>query len=135
HGAGLGALLNDERRAALRASLRDGHVRSGEVAIRIPRTAIENARAATSAGAAAADEFAFLALRALNTQGDRPRVFALGVSRATDEFAEAAVLFHQAVAAKSALFVERLVRLVRHASALHQTPRGLAVGIAFAGQE
>src|SRR6267143_2965058 len=114
NGADLGTLLDDERRAALRAGLRDGHVRGGEIAIRVARAAVENARAsaATLAGAATPDELAFIALRAFDAHGDGPRVLALRIAGAADEFAEAAVFFHETVAAKRALFLHWLVGLV-----------------------
>src|SRR5262249_35560453 len=64
-----------------------------------------------------------------------PRVFALRVGRATDEFAVAAVLLHKAFAAGRALLVERLVGLQSNARALHQAARGLAIGITGAGEE
>jgi len=44
HGADLGALFNNERRAALWARLGNRHERRGEIAIRITRAAIENTR-------------------------------------------------------------------------------------------
>src|SRR6267378_7754806 len=137
NGADLGALLDDEWRAALRAGLRDGHVRGGEIAIRIARAAVENARASATAlaGAAPADEFAFIALRAFNAHGDWPRVLALRIAGAADELAEAAVFFHEAVAAKSALFVQRLIGLVRDARTLHQPACSLAIGVTHASEE
>src|SRR6266481_3505467 len=94
-GADLGPLLDDERRAALRARLGDGHVRGSEIAIRITGTTVENTRASAAAfaGAAAADEFPFVALRAFDAHGDRPRVLALRIAGASDELAEAAVHF------------------------------------------
>src|SRR6266571_2540264 len=130
-------LLRVALRAAPRAGFGDGHVGGGEVAIRVARAAIENARASTAAfpGAAAADKFAFLAFRARDAHGDGSRVLALRVGRATDEFAEASVLFHQPAAARGALLVERFIRLVRDTRPLHQAARRLAVGIARASQE
>src|ERR1700674_2279318 len=117
NGADLGALLDDERRPALWTRLRNGHVRRRKIAIRIARAAVENARASATAlaSAAPADEFAFIALRALDAHGDWPRVLALRIAGAADELAEAAMLFHEAVAAKRALFLQRLVGLVRDA--------------------
>ena len=76
-----------------------------------------------------------MALRAFDAHRDRPRVFALRVGGAADEFAEAPVLFHQAIAASGALLVERLIRLMRDARPLHQAPRGLAIRIAGASQK
>src|SRR5450631_3153955 len=117
HRADLGALLHDERRAALGARFGDGHVRRGEIAIRITRTAVENARTAAStfSCAAAAHKFALVALGTLDAHGDRPRVFALGITGAADKFAEASVLFYQPGIAQRALFVQRLVGLARRA--------------------
>src|SRR5262245_31704728 len=59
--ADLRILLDDELRAALGARLGDRHVGRGEVAIGIPRAAVENARAAAATSAAAADKFPFVA--------------------------------------------------------------------------
>src|SRR6266481_2184921 len=130
-----GFFLNDKIGPALRARLRDRHERRGEITIRIARTAIENARAAASPSAAPAHKFAFVALRAFDAQSDRPRVFALRVAGTTDEFAEAPVLFHQAVSAGGALFIERFVGLPRDARPFHQPPSGFAVRIAGTRQE
>src|SRR5216684_9330679 len=137
HRANLGFLFDDERRAALRTRLRERHVRRGEIAIRVARAAVENARAPATAlaGAAAAHELTFIALRAFDAQGDGARVFALGIAGATDELAEAPVLFYQAVAAQRALFLERLVGLVGDARSCDQAPRGFAIGIPGAGEK
>src|SRR5450631_1476015 len=77
HRTDLGALLYDERRAALGARFRDGHVRRSEIAIRITRTTIENTRPAASAfsGAAAAYKFALVALGTFDAHRNGPRVF------------------------------------------------------------
>src|ERR1700722_14581856 len=92
-------LFHDERRAALRARLRHRHERRREIAIRVPRAAIEHAESPAPAlpHAPALHEFAFIALRAFDAHGDWPRVLALWISRAADEFPEAPVLFHQPV--------------------------------------
>src|SRR5437868_2911207 len=84
----LGALLDDERRAALRTRFREGQVGRGEIAIRVTRTAVEHSWAAAAAfsRAAAAHEFTFVAFRAFNAHGDRARVLALRVAGAADEF-------------------------------------------------
>ncbi len=136
-GADLGPLLDDERRAALRARLRDRHVRGGEIAIRVTGTTVENTRASAAAfaGAAAADEFSFVALRAFDAHGYGPRVLALRIAGASDEFTEAAVFFHQPIAAERAFLIQRLIRLVRNARALNQAARRLAVRITGAGEE
>src|SRR5256884_1399062 len=55
--------------------------------------------------------------------------------RSPDEFAEAAVFFHQAVTAERTLLIEWLVRLVRDAGALDKAARGLAVRITGAGKK
>src|SRR5947207_653302 len=101
------------------------------------RAAVKNARASASAfaGASAAHEFAFVAFRAFDAHGDRPRVFALRVAGAADKFAEAAVLFHQSVAAERAFLIELFIRLMRDASALDKTPRSLAVRITGASEK
>src|SRR5580700_3740818 len=118
-GANLGSLFNDKWRATLGARLGQGHVWRREIAIGIARAAVEDARTAATAfsGAAAADEFAILALGTLDAHGDRARVLALRIAGAADEFAETAVLFDQTIAAERALFIEQLIRLMRHASA------------------
>src|ERR1700747_641534 len=60
HDADLGFLLHNERRAALRARLGQRHMRRGEIAIGISRTAVENTWTSASAlaGAASPHEFA-----------------------------------------------------------------------------
>src|SRR3981081_3807110 len=70
--ADLGALLDGERRAALRAGLGDGHVWRRKIAIRVARATVENAWAspATLAGAAATNELAFIQLPAFAVHGD-----------------------------------------------------------------
>src|SRR5262249_38093787 len=110
------ALLDDERRSALWARLGNWHVRRRKIRFRIARAAVENARAttATFAGATAANELSCTALRAFDAHGDGARVLALRISGATDEFSEAAVFFHQAISAQRALFIERLIGLVRN---------------------
>src|SRR5229473_2086030 len=135
--ADLAAFLDDERCSALRARLGDGHVRRSEIAIRITRAAVEHARPATAAfaRAPAAHEFSFVAFRAFDAHGDWARVLALRVSRAADEFAEAAVFFHQPVTAECAFLIKRLIRLMRDARTLNQAPRGLAVRVSGTGQE
>src|SRR2546423_1163386 len=117
YGADLGALLDDERRAALRARFGDGHVGSGEIAIRVAGATVEHAWPSTAAfaGAAAADEFTFVAFRTFDAHGDRACVLALGVAGTADEFAEAAAFLHEILAAQGAKFSERLIGLVRDA--------------------
>ena len=107
----------------------------GEVAIGIARAAIENARSATATGAAAADKFSFVALGAFDAERDRPRVLAFWIPSAANEFAVAAVFFDQALAARRAFFIQRLVWLERNARALYQAACGFAIGIAGAGEE
>src|SRR5208283_3976063 len=133
----LALLLHNERRTALRAGLGDGHVRCGEIAVRIPRTAIEHAHpsAPALAHACALHKLAFLALRALDAQGDWPRVLALRIPVAADELAEPSVLFHQASPALGTLLVQRFVRLVRNARPRHQPPRRLAIRVPRARQK
>src|SRR5258708_19538239 len=105
-------------------------MRRREIAVGIPRAAVENARTPPPALACAAPphKFALIAFRAFDAHGDRPRVLALRISGAADELAKAPVLFHQSVAAERTLFIQQLVRLVSHARARHQPPRGLATG-------
>src|ERR1700752_4776636 len=102
HRANLGLLFDDKRRTALRTRLRHGHVRCSEITIGIPRATIKNPRPPTStlAGATSTHKFAFIALRAFDPHGDRARVFALRISGATDELAEAPVLLDQMIPAK-----------------------------------
>ena len=76
-----------------------------------------------------------MAFRAFDAQGDRPRVLAFRITRAADEFAEAAVFFHQPAFACRTLFIQRLIRLPRDARAFHQPPRGLTIRISRAGEE
>src|SRR6266702_441843 len=90
---------------------------------------------ATFASTAAAHEFALIAFRTFDPQGDRARVLALRIAGAANEFAVPAVLFHQAFAAERALFIERFVGLARLARAFHEAARGLAIRVARAGQE
>src|SRR6202007_652352 len=82
-----------------------------------------------------AHKLPLIALRAFDPHGDGPRVFALRIPGAADEFAKTPVFLHQAVAALRALLVQGLIRLMRDTRARHQAPRGLAIGIAGAGQE
>src|SRR5258708_4847776 len=137
YGADLGALFNNERRAALWARLGNRHEWRGEIAIRITRAAIENTRTAPApfASAAAAHEFAFGALRAFNAHGDRPRVLALPIAGGDDEFAKSAVLFHKMIAAQRAGFGERLSGLARDAGGMAHPPSSLTVGVTLAGGE
>src|SRR5467141_1201034 len=137
YGADLGALLDDERRTALRAGFGDGHVGRCEIAIRVTRAAVEHSWAATAAlaGAATTHEFAFVAFRTFNTHGDRARVLALRVAGAADEFAEAAAFLHEILAAKCTQFSERLIGLVRDARALDEAAGGLAVRVTGASEE
>src|SRR6266849_1680059 len=112
-------------------------MRRREIAIGIPRAAVENARTPPPALACAAPphEFTLIAFRAFDAHGDRPRVLTLRISGATDELAKAPVLLHQSVATQRTLFLEQLVRLVCDARSRHQPPRGLAIGIACACQK
>src|ERR1700704_2908308 len=112
-------------------------MRTRVIAVRISRAPVENARTSSPALARAAPphKFAFIALRAFDAHGDRPRVLALRVARATDELAEAPTLLDQVVAAQRALFFERLVRLMRNARSLHQPPRGFAIRVTGASHE
>src|SRR6202008_1326083 len=132
-----GLLFHDERRATLRAWLRGGHVWRREIAIWIPLGAVGRAKSSSSAvaHAAALHKFAFIAFRALDTHGDRPRVLALRVSGAADKLAKPAVLFDQAVSVQRTFFVERFIRLVRDARPGHQPPRGFTIRIARARQK
>src|SRR5712664_3915107 len=108
NGADFGALLDDERRPALWTRLGDGHVRRRKSAIRIARAAVKNARASTAT---------------------------LACTAAADELDEAAVFFHETVAAERALFVQRLIGLVRDARALNQTAGGPAIRVTRASEE
>src|SRR5216683_6300097 len=112
-------------------------MRRREIAVGIPRAAVENARTPPPALACAAPphKFALIAFRAFDAHGDRPRVLALGISGAADELAKAPVLLHQTVAAQRALFLEWLVGLVRDARSRHQPPGGFAIGIPGAREE
>ena len=102
----------------------------------IAAAAVENAAAPASSRGAAADEFAFVALRALDAQRDRARVLALRIFLAADEFAEAAVPPQQLplphVGHFSSSGTSGCVRFLR---ACHQPPRGLAIRIAGAREE
>src|SRR5260370_14052294 len=104
--------------------------------MRVTRASVEQAESSARAlaHASAFHKFAFIALRALDAHGDRPRVLALRISRATDEFSEAPVLFHQAVSVQRTLFIQRLIGLVRNPRSGHQAPPGLAIRIAPATQ-
>src|SRR5690242_10762732 len=137
HSADLGFFLDDEWRAAFGTGLGDRHVRRGEIAVGIARTAVKDARASSAAasGAAAANKLALVALGAFDAQGDGARVLALGVGGAADKFAEAAVLFYETAAAIGAFFVEGFVGLAGDAGAFDEAAGGLAIRIAGAGQE
>lgn len=113
----LGALLYDKRGAAFRAGLVDGFVRRGEIAIGIAAAAVENASGAASAGNAAAHEFAFIAFRTFDAEGDGARVLALRIIRAADEIAEAALAAEKLGVIERAFFIERDVRLAGDARA------------------
>src|SRR6266436_3611962 len=112
-------------------------MRARVIAVRIPRAPIKNAwtPASTFARAAAPHEFALIALRAFDAHGDRPRVLALRISGTTDELTKASVLLHQAIAAQRTLLIEQFIRFVRDARSLHQSTRGLAIGIPGARQK
>src|SRR5258708_7424573 len=137
HGADLRLLLNDKRRAALRARLRNRHERRRKIASRLPRAAVEHAESSAPAfsHAPALHKFAFIALRALDAHSDRPGVLALRVSRATDELPKPPVLFHQPVSVQRAFLVQRFVRLVSSSRPRHQAPRRLAIRITGASQK
>lgn len=81
----LGPLLDDERRAALRARLGNGFKRCCEIAIRVTAAAIKNSAAPSSFRGAAPDKLSFIALRAFDSQRDRARVLALRIILAADE--------------------------------------------------
>src|SRR5262249_50982843 len=103
----LALLFYDERRATLRARLRNWHIWRCEVAIWVSRAAVKNSRTPTSTApcASAPHKFTFFALRALDPHGDRPRVLALRIAGASDEIAKSSMLFDQPVAAQRALLV------------------------------
>src|SRR5258707_15872925 len=105
--------------------------------MRVSRAAVEGPRAPSAAfrGAAAAHKFAFVAFRTFDAHGDRARVFALRITGAADEFAEAAVFLHQAVAAERTFFIQRLIRLMCDARALDKAAGGLAVGVTGASKK
>src|SRR5579864_514303 len=87
----LGTFEHDEGRAAFRTWFRKRFVRRRVIAIGIAAAAIKNSAAPASLGRPAADEFAFAAFRAFDSESYGPRVFAFGIFRAADEFAETTV--------------------------------------------
>src|SRR5258708_27314262 len=99
HGPNLRLLLHNKRRSALRARLRHRHKRCSEVAIRIPRATIKNPRTPSSTlpRAPTPHKLALTALRALDPHGDRPRVLALGISRAPNKLPEPPMLLDQMI--------------------------------------
>src|SRR5262249_39291599 len=80
----------------------------------------------------ALDDVAFAAFGALHADQLLLHVLALGVVAAGGEFAEAAELHHQVVAAVPALLVERLIRLLL---LLAELLRRLAIGVAGASEK
>jgi len=131
----LSALLHDEGRAALGTRFVNRLVRRGEIAIRIAAAAIENAAGAAAARNSAPYKFTFIAFRALDSQRDGSRVFALWIIRATDEIAEAARPAQELRIVQRAFFIERNIRLARDACAFHQSSRGFTIGITFAREK
>src|SRR5580704_12849936 len=127
--AGLAALLDDERSAALRAWLVERLVRRSVIAIGIAAAAEEYSAASAPFGCTAADKFALVALRALDTKRDGARVFAFGIIFTTDEIAEAALTLEKLA------FVEGDVRLARGTRSTDQATRGFAVRVAGTGEE
>ena len=85
----LGPLLDDKRRAALRARLGNWLVWSCKIAIGIAAATIKNPPGAAPLGTAAPHEFPFIAFRTLDPQRDRTRVLALRIILAADKIAEA----------------------------------------------
>src|ERR1019366_10305558 len=101
-GAGLEPLFHQVGAAALGALFRYRFGPRHELAVRIPVAAVESlALARTTLG-----DLAFRALRAFHPDGLLLDVLARGVVAARREFAEAAALQHQVVAALRALLVE-----------------------------
>src|SRR5262245_27760701 len=119
--ADFGVLLDGEIGATFGAGLGEWLKRCSEIAIRIARTAIEDARATAASHAATANKFAFVTFGAFDAEGDGPRIFAVGVAGAADEFAVASVFFHETFSASGAFFVKRFVGLKSNARALDKT--------------
>src|SRR5256712_635076 len=129
-------LLDQVRRAALRAFFVDRPVPEDEVAVRIVRAAEEDLAAARLA----LDDLA--ALVAVLRTDDTGRlvldVLALGIARARGELAEPSLLDHQIGAAARTLLVENLIGFRRFQPAVlgrDQLSRRLALGIAGAREE
>src|ERR1700678_114010 len=109
----LGALLDDERGAALRARFVDRFVRRSVVTIGVAAAAVENTPSSASLRCAAAHELTFVALRAFDAERDWARVFAFRIVLATDEIAEATLASKQRRFIEWTLFIENHVRLAR----------------------
>ena len=133
--AGLGALLDDEWSAALRAWLVERLVRRSVIAIGITAAAVEYSAASAPFGCTAADKFAFVALRALDTKRDGARVFAFGIIFTTDEIAEAALTLEKLAFVEGAFLIEADIRLARGTCSTDQATRGFAVRVAGTRQE
>ena len=128
----LGDLLDQERRAAVRALLRHRPVPEREVAVRIVGAAEEHAAAARLA----LDDVAAV-FRAEDAGRLLLHVLAGRIVAARRELAEPALLEHEVRLALRALLVEDLIRLGGGQPLLGRDdlPRRLALGIAGAGEE
>src|ERR1700731_526537 len=122
-------LLQQIRATALRAGLSHRLISRRELARGIIRASIECVAALPRL---LFYQLAIRALRALHADEILLDVFALRISAARDELAIASVAQHQVAAALGTEFFQRDVR---HALALIEPPRGLAIGIAGAGHE
>src|SRR4030088_1899523 len=114
--------------SAIRTLLRDGLRRRSEFALRIISAAVKRIALARTFF----DEFPFFTFRALHADEVLLHVFALGISTAGSELAEAPMAQDQVAFAERAGFIEWNVG---HFLALIQPPRRLAIGIAGAGHE
>jgi hypothetical protein len=130
----LGALLDDERRTALRARFVDGFVRRCEIAIGVAAAAKENASPPAPLGRSSADEFSLVALRAFDAHRNRARILALWIILAADEIAKAALATQQfAFGAGRALFSDGDIGRFGLLRTANQTACGFAVRITRTG--
>src|SRR3981081_3388665 len=114
--------------SAIRTLLWDRLCRRSEFALRIISAAVKSVALAR----AFFDEFAFFTFGALHADEVLLHVFALGISTAGSELAEAPMAQDQVAFAERAGFIEWNAG---HFLALTQPPRRLAIGIACAGHE
>src|SRR5580700_6109250 len=125
---GLEIFLDKVRITAVGTSFRHGSRPRHECAIRISIASVE----CLAALGAPLHDFAFGTLGAFHADGFLLYVLARGVVAASREFSEAAVLLNHVVAALRAFLVQRDIGFLLRAADLL---RGLAVGIAGAGEE